>query len=259
MRSASIALFGLTAVGLFLSGCAAVATVKETVGGPHLTDISSPAIQASMAPSPPTIVSSMARVEPSAAIQPVTASANSLWRPGARAFFLDQRASRPGDILTVLISIDDSAQMSNSTNSSRANETKGQISHFLGLEQQLGKFFPNGYDPANAIDQSGNTSSQGAGSISRQEKISLSVAAVVTGVLPNGNLIIQGSQQVKTNNELRDLTVTGIVRPQDISSSNTILHTQIAEARIYYGGKGDVSRVQKTPPAQALMETFSPF
>ena len=259
MRSPSTAVIALLGSAVALSGCAAVQTAKEAVNGPQLSGMSNPAIAASMTPAPPAIVSSMSAGEPVASVQPTQPSANSLWRPGARAFFLDQRASRPGDILTVLITIDDSASIANATTSSRQNATKGSIPHFLGLEQSLGKFLPNGYDPTNAIDMSGNTSSAGAGSISRQEKINLTVAAVVTGVLPNGNLIIQGSQQVKANNELRDLTVTGIVRPQDISATNTILHTQIAEARIAYGGRGDVSRVQHTPPGQALMESFSPF
>ncbi len=109
------------------------------------------------------------------------------------------------------------------------------------------------------IDQSGNTTSAGTGTVNRQEQITLTVAAVVTGVLPNGNLLIQGSQEVKTNNELRELTVSGIVRPEDISSANTIPHSQIAEARISYGGRGDLSRVNKTPAGQAIAESLSPF
>ncbi|MEY3259588.1 MAG: hypothetical protein RIT46_417, partial [Pseudomonadota bacterium] len=99
----------------------------------------------------------------------------------------------------------------------------------------------------------------GSGSVKRQEKISLTVAALVSQVLPNGNMIIQGRQEVRTNGEVRELTVAGIVRPEDITSTNTIKHTQIAEARISYGGRGDISRMQKTPAGQALVETFSPF
>jgi flagellar L-ring protein FlgH len=95
--------------------------------------------------------------------------------------------------------------------------------------------------------------------VNRAEKISLTVAAVVSAVLPNGNLVIQGTQEVRTNTEVRQLTVAGIVRPEDISSANTIQHTQIAEARINYGGRGDLSRVQKTPAGQSLLERFSPF
>ena len=99
----------------------------------------------------------------------------------------------------------------------------------------------------------------GSGQVNRSEKISLTIAAVVTGVLPNGNMMIQGTQEVRTNTDVRQLTVAGIVRPEDISSANTIRHTQIAEARISYGGCGDISRVQKTPSGQSLVERFSPF
>ena len=256
MRFQSLfAISALTALGLSLGACSTVSSVKDAVNGPKLNQMSTPPIAASMTAQPAVIQSSPPQP---AQVVPVS-TPNSLWRPGARAFFIDQRASRPGDILTVIINIDDSAKMSNSTASSRTNATKGQVSHMLGLESEVAKILPKGFDPTNAIDQSGNTTSNGAGTVDRQEKISLQVAAVVTGVLPNGNMIIQGSQEVKTNNEVRDLTVAGIVRPQDISASNTILHTQIAEARISYGGRGDLSRVQKTPVGQALMEQFSPF
>ena len=254
LRSRLLAAGAATALASMLGACA---SVHEAVSGPKLNEMATPALAASMTPSP-TVIASSSTPAQGFGVTP-TPTANSLWRPGARAFFVDQRANRPGDILTVLIEIDDSAKLSNSTDSSRTNATKGGIPHFFGLEQSLGKLLPNAYDPANAIEQSGTTSSQGAGSLDRQEKISLTVAAVVTGVLPNGNLIIQGTQEVKANNELRQLTVTGIVRPQDISSANTIRHTQIAEARIYYGGRGDLSRVQKVPAGQALAEQFSPF
>jgi flagellar L-ring protein precursor FlgH len=71
--------------------------------------------------------------------------------------------------------------------------------------------------------------------------------------------VIQGTQQLMINNEMRSVTIAGIVRPEDISASNTILHTQIAEERLNYGGRGDISRVQKTPALQSIMEKFSPF
>ena len=250
------AFLALAGLGMSLAACGTVGAVKDAVRGPKLNDMSKPTLAASMIAQPSVIQSSPS---PQPQVIQVSSTPNSLWRPGARAFFVDQRASKPGDILTVLINIDDSAKLSNSSNSSRTNATKGQVSHMLGLEASLAKIMPKAFDPSNAIDQSGNTSSAGAGSVDRQEKISLAIAAVVTGVLPNGNMIIQGSQEVKTNNEVRELTVAGIVRPQDISATNTILHTQIAEARIDYGGRGDLTRVQKTPAAQSLMEQFSPF
>jgi flagellar L-ring protein FlgH len=249
MRS-SARLIALAGLSLTLGACA---EIKSTVSGPKLASINPQPLAASMSPSPTVIASSE---KPSA---PATSTANSLWRPGARAFFIDQRASKPGDILTILVNIADSAKVQNDAVASRQNATQGSVPHFFGLETALAKVMPKGYDPANMINQSGSTSSQGQGTITRQEQIVMTIAAVVTGVLPNGNLVIQGSQQVKTNNEMRVMSISGIIRPEDISSENTIAHTQIAEARINYGGEGDLSRVAKTPYGQALAEQFSPF
>ena len=187
------------------------------------------------------------------------ASANSLWRTGARTFFGDQRARHIGDILTVKIDIDDRAQTQNSTQRSRSNEINAGVSNLFGLESSLGRAFPGGFDPSKMVGMEGDLKSSGNGSVTRAEKVSLTIAAVVTDVLANGNLVIQGRQEVRTNREVRELTVAGIVRPEDISSANAINHTQIAEARISYGGRGDVSRVQAPPVGQALAERFSPF
>ena len=164
-----------------------------------------------------------------------------------------------GDILTVQIDIDDSAQVSNSTTRTRSNDMKAGVPHFFGLESSLGKILPGGYDPSSMVEMSGGVNSAGSGQVARSEKVSLTIAAVVTQVLPNGNLIIQGRQEVRTNGEVRELTVAGIVRPEDITAANTIKHAQIAEARISYGGRGDISRMQATPAAQSLVERFSPF
>jgi flagellar L-ring protein precursor FlgH len=242
--------FAAPALMLAFASLAACSTVAETVKGPQLSPMGYPS---ALVGQDQVVLASATQPQP----QP--ASANSLWRTGARAFFIDQRASRVGDILTVMIEIDDSAQTKNATSTSRQSGMKAGIPHLLGLESSLGKILPGGYDPANALETSGSTSNAGSGSVSRQEKINLTIAAVVTQVLPNGNMVIQGTQEVRTNGEVRQLTVAGIVRPEDISSSNTIKHTQIAEARISYGGKGDISRVQKTPAGQALVEKFSPF
>ena len=239
----------LIAAALLLAPLAACSTVKEAVKGPDLAPVGYPA---QLAPIQQQFVSAR---EPA----PQPASANSLWRVGARAFFNDQRASRVGDILTVLIDIDDSANTKNQTASSRTSGTKAGVPHLLGLESSLGKILPGGFSAANALETNSTTNNAGAGSVQRSEKISLTIAAVVSSLLPNGNMVIQGTQEVRTNAEVRQLTVAGIVRPEDISSANTIKHTQIAEARISYGGRGDISRVQKTPAGQSLIEKFSPF
>ncbi len=240
----------VAASGATLCACS---SVNEAVNGPKLTPMNYPAALAQPMPASTPVIG--------AARQPIpqSASANSLWRTGARAFFIDQRASRVGDILTVLITIDDSAKTTNATSSSRTSSMKAGMPHLLGLEQTLGRMLPGAYDPTNALATSGATSNQGAGAVNRQEKINLTVAAVDTQVLPNGNLMLQGSQEVRTNTEMRQLTVQGVVRPEDITATNTINHSQIAEARISYGGRGDISRVQKTPAGQSLVEKFSPF
>ena len=232
-----------------LAPLAACGTVSEATMGPKLSPMTYPApmMQASMR--------SLAAPQPT----PQAASANSLWRSGARAFFIDQRASAVGDIVTVQIDIDDSASTINSTASSRTSGTSAGVPHLFGLENALGRILPGGYDPSAMIEAGSKSSNSGSGAVNRAEKISLTVAAVVTGILPNGNLVIQGSQEVRANTDVRQLTVAGVVRPEDISSSNTIRHTQIAEARISYGGRGDISRVQKVPAGQSLVEKFMPF
>ena len=228
-----------------LSGCA---SVGQAVNGPSLTSMNYPAAL---------IPTQQVLTAPGQDTQP--ASANSLWRVGARAFFNDQRARRVGDILTVSVEIDDSAQTSNSADGSRTNSYNAATPSLFGLESTLGKLLPAQYDPANALKNSSSSTTAGAGNIKRAEKISVTIAALVTGVLPNGNLIIQGTQEVRTDREVRVLTVSGIARPEDISSENTIKHTQLAEARISYGGRGDVTNMITPPASQALMNKFSPF
>ena len=242
----------LAALLLAAASTGACTTVSQAVHGPQLAPMGYPSAL---------VGSSQQVVDMRSAREqgPSTASPNSLWRTGARAFFADQRAGRVGDILTVQIDIDDSATTSNSSTSSRASSAGLGVPHFFGLESSLGKLFPGGYDPANAIETKSTDSNAGAGAVTRKDKISLTIAAIVTQVLPNGNMVIQGTQEVRTNNEIRQLTVAGIVRPEDISAANTIKPTQIAEARINYGGRGDISRVQKTPAGQSLIEQFSPF
>lgn len=241
-------LFALLAL-LPLGACA---SVIEAVRGPELAPVGYPA---ALVPRNQEVLPLASAREPA----PGPASANSLWRTGARAFFADQRAGRVGDILTVLIDIDDSAKTVNSTRTSRTAEITAGVPRLLGFESSLGKLLPSQFDPANAIETNSESSNAGTGAITRSEEISLTIAAVVTAVLPNGNLVIQGTQEVRTNTDIRQLTVAGIVRPEDISSANAIRHTQIAEARISYAGRGDISRVQKVPPGQALVEKFSPF
>lgn len=235
-----VAVLSLSALSL-----AACSTAVEAVKGPQLAPIGYPA--------------ALVPVEQAYLPEPTSASANSLWRTGARSFFGDQRARRVGDILTVSIDINDRAQTQNTTQRNRTNSASTGVNNFFGFENSLGRAFPGGFDPSKMVGMEGAVNANGSGSVNRSERVNVTVAAVVTAVMPNGNMVIQGRQEVRTNREVRELTVAGIVRPEDISSANTIRHSQIAEARISYGGRGDISRMQAAPAGQSLVERFSPF
>ena len=237
----------LTAVGAALS-LAACASVQETVKGPQLSAIAYPS---SLIPAKQEVLVP--------ADGPRPASANSLWRNGARTFFHDQRASHIGDILTVLIVINDSAQVQDETVANRTASDQLGLTNLFGLESTLGRLLPKAFNPSTALNTNSAVASDGKGSVNRSEAITLTIAAVVSSVLPNGNLVIQGNQEVKINNEMRQLTVAGIVRPEDITAANTINHTQIAEARVSYGGKGAIQSAQNPPVGQQLVTKFSPF
>lgn len=185
--------------------------------------------------------------------------AGSLWRTGAREFFKDQRASSVGDILTIYIDISDQAKVNNTTSRSRSSGEDANISAFLGLESQLDKVFPNAISPEALTNFGSNSSSEGSGAVDRSEDIQLTVAAIVTQVLPNGNLVVQGRQEVRVNFEVRELLVAGVVRPTDISANNTINHTQIAEARISYGGRGHITDMQQARYGQQLFDVIFPW
>jgi flagellar L-ring protein precursor FlgH len=189
---------------------------------------------------------------------------SSLWRPGARAFFKDQRASQVGDIVTVNINIADTASLANSTERERTSTEAAGLASFLGFDVgRLVKRLPgrnnNTVTPDDLVDASSSSKSTGTGTIERKETITLKVAAVVTQVLPNGNLVVQGSQEVRVNHELRALQVAGVVRPQDIRSTNEIPHERLAEARISYGGKGTITDMQKPRWGQEIYELLFPF
>jgi flagellar L-ring protein precursor FlgH len=184
---------------------------------------------------------------------------NSLWRQGSRTFLRDQRAASVGDLVTVLVSIQDEADMANSTNRNRENKESMGIPNLLGLESSFGRLFPAGFDPSKAVSASSSSDMNGEGTLKRSEQINLRVAATVSQVLPNGNLVVVGRQQVRVNQELRDLQVGGIIRPQDIGSDNTVKHDRLAEARIAYGGRGTISDVQRPRYGQELLDIILPF
>lgn len=234
---------------LAVTSLAACSTVNSIAGEPQLSPITNP----------DTIIGA---IPPSAPMPPVYSepqAANSLWRAGARSFFKDQRASTIGDILTVDINITDTASLSNTTSTSRSGSQDANISGLFGLEGPIERALPGADSLGTGIGTSSTSTSQGVGSVNRAETVRLTVAAVITDVLPNGNFVIAGSQEVKVNAEVRQLIVSGIIRPEDISAANTIQHTQLAEARISYGGRGDLSTIQRPRYGQRVAEKILPF
>ena len=183
----------------------------------------------------------------------------SLWSGGRQSLLGDQRALARGDILTVVIEIDEKAEISNATGRSRnSSETLG-IPHLFGLPQRADEHLPDGASLAQAVDIGSGSQSSGEGSVKRKEKLTLRVAATIVDVLPNGVLSISGSQELRVNFEMRELLVTGFVRPEDISRQNEITYDKIASARVSYGGRGQITDVQQPRYGQQVLDAVLPF
>lgn len=183
----------------------------------------------------------------------------SLWSGGRGSLLGDRRAERRGDILTVVIEIDERAEISNATSRSRNGSESLGIPSLVGIPQVVDRILPGGASLANAADLNSSSASAGNGSVRRNEKLELRVAATVVDVLQNGVLRIQGSQEVRVNFEIRELLVTGYVRPEDISRRNEITYDKIAAARISYGGRGQITDVQQPRYGQQVADILLPF
>ncbi|SMY08230.1 flagellar basal body L-ring protein FlgH [Flavimaricola marinus] len=189
---------------------------------------------------------------------PPTAPA-SLWTGDRGSLLGDRRAMQRGDILTVVIEIDDSAQINNSSDRSRSGNQEMQINDLFGLPQRINEDLPGGASLDSAVGLGSSSTFSGTGSVQRNERLTLRVAATVVDVLPNGVLSIEGSQQVRVNFEMRELLVSGFVRPADITRQNEVTYDKIASARIAYGGRGQISDVQQPRYGQQAAEILLPF
>lgn len=196
---------------------------------------------------------------PMPAMEHASFAPNSLWRTGSRAFFKDQRARLVGDLVTVKVKVTDRAQLNNSTRRSRKNGEDFGAENVFGYEAKVDKFLPNGAKASSLLKLDSEGSSEGAGSVNRSETLTTNVAAVVTQTLPNGNLVIEGKQEIRVNFEVRELIVAGVIRPEDIESDNTIESAKIAQARIAYGGRGQITDVQQPRYGQQVMDILLPF
>ena len=164
-----------------------------------------------------------------------------------------------GDILTVVIEIDDKAEISNTSARSRSGSDTLSVPQLVGIPQRLDDRLPDGASMANGVSIDSDSESRGTGSVRRNEKLTLRVAATIMDVMPNGVLSIQGSQEVRVNFEMRELFVTGFVRPADISRQNEITYDKIASARVSYGGRGQISDMQQPRIGQQILDAVLPF
>jgi flagellar L-ring protein precursor FlgH len=242
--------FAVLFAAALLSACASTIDKIDHIGQPPKLD---PIIV------PPGIVHGAPVLVPQPAPELQPPQVNSLWMPGSRAFFRDPRASKIGDLITVQIDIGDQAKIANTTTRSTNASENANATNLFGLESRLKGVLPDAVDPSSLVKLGSDSANTGTGTVDRSETINLTVAAVVTQVLPNGNLVIQGQQEVRVNNEIRELSVSGVVRPEDISNANTIRHTQIAEARISYGGRGQITDVQQPRYGQQFFDIIWPF
>ena len=246
-RRAFLSACSVVALGALASGCSSIDRLKSVGEQPALTSIENPTAQPGYKPV------QMPMPKP----QPASYSPNSLWRNGSRAFFKDQRAAQVGDILTVTVNITDKAAIANETQRSRENKEDSGITDFAGSKLLTGSAAK--VLPGRVLTADSAASSDGKGSVNRQEALQTNVAAVVTQVLPNGNLVVEGKQEIRVNFEIRELIVAGIVRPEDIQSDNTIDSTKIAQARIAYGGRGQITDVQQPRYGQQVLDVLLPF
>jgi flagellar L-ring protein precursor FlgH len=236
----------LSTVAVLNSNCSSIDRLKQIGEQPPLSPVTNPTTQPGYKP-----------VQmPMPTPQPVSFNPNSLWRSGSRAFFKDQRAHQVGDILTVKVNINDTAQFQDETQRSRSSTEDSAITNFIGANTITAA---HAVLPGSLLTADGNSSSDGKGSINRQDQLLTNVAAVVTQLLPNGNFVIEGKQEVRVNFEIRQLVVAGVVRPEDIDSDNSIDLPKIAEARVAYGGRGQLMDVQQPRYGQQVMDVLLPF
>lgn len=244
-------LFLALASASLLGGCAVADRVANVGKAPRFskpTEVPAPLVERSVASSG---TSDTRFVE-----QAPTAS---LFRPGSASLFRDGRAYNRGDILTVRVNVSDRATLDNATTRSRTGSENASVASLLGLDKLIDRIVPGKSASAGGITGGSQSANSGQGNTARSETINLTLAGLVTDVLPNGNLAIRARQEMRVNYELRELVVTGIVRPQDIARDNSIRHTQIAEARVSYGGRGHLTDAQQARYGQQIYDLLFPF
>lgn len=234
---------------LSLAGCGNLQRLSEIGRPPSMTPVTDPTADPKWRP----VSMPMPRAER------LPSEPASLWRTGSRAFFKDQRAAQVGDIVTVLVNTTDAADVENASAANRTGTETMGLPNLFGLEASLPKLLSKAANASALVNANSANNAAGTGKIKRNETVTLRLAGVVTQVLPNGNLVIAARQEMRVNNELRELQVSGVIRPQDIASDNTVPHDRMAEARISYGGRGQLTDVQTPRYGQQALDVLLPF
>lgn len=242
-------LSALLAASSLLTACGSMDRLSNIGKAPEVTRIENPMLAEGYRP-----VSLPMPAQTEKEVQP-----NSLWDGSRQTFFKDQRASNIGDIITVMIDVKDKAELSNETERTRESDEKAGLDNLLGYETHLDQVLPEAVDNSALVGGSSDSSHKGTGTIDREEKITLKLAALVTQLLPNGNMVVHGRQEIRVNFEKRILELDGVIRPQDINIDNTISYEKVAEARITYGGQGQITDVQQPRYGQQLYDVIFPF
>ena len=232
-----------------LSGCSTLQRLGEIGRPPPMTPTQDPTGDPNYRP--------VSMPMPHAA--PASTEAASLWRNGSRAFFKDQRAAQVGDIVTVLVNATDNADVENASTETRQGSESMGVPNMFGLEAALPRILSKAVNASNLVTTTSAHNAGGTGVIKRNETVTLRLAGVITQVLPNGNLVVAARQEMRVNSELRELRVSGVIRPQDIASDNTVPHDRMAEARISYGGRGQLTDVQTPRYGQQALDLLLPF
>ena len=249
MLRLTIKIITLISLALLTGACSHLDKISEIGETPKLSAIESPSEKPGYRPV------SMPMPEP----EEVSYNPNSLWRNGSRSFFKDQRARKVGDIITVLIEITDKAEIDNESTRDRSGSNSVSVDALAGYTTLLKKLLPNDADFSKLVDLNSTSQDKGAGTVDREEKLTTKMAAVIMQELPNGNLVLEGRQEVRVNHEIREIIVAGIIRPEDISSENTIDISKIAEARVSYGGRGHITNVQAPRYGSQVLDIVLPF
>ena len=232
-----------------LAACGAGERLADVGKAPALSAIENPQTQADY----------RAVSMPMPAPQIITKQRNSLWESNRQAFFEDQRADDIGDILTVVLDIKDKAELDNESERTREADEGAGLNALLGYEASLAEVLPEAVNNGSLVGANSESKHKGSGSIDREEKIKMKLAATIMQILPNGNMVVQGRQEVRVNFEKRILELAGVIRPQDINIDNSISYDKVAEARVSYGGKGQITDVQQPRYGQQVYDVLFPF